>query len=178
MTTKMETIENLLKSIFSNVTSDLKKQIDLGKAMTTCEEAIVWLGSSDNALRRNKFISSPYLVMFSSVFLTLARLELLINNDTFFRSHIAGKALELNVLNEKYLGNGIKIRQSLIRSSETRDGKMGPGGVSKCEWLRVQDGLVCEKKFLFTSKGPLCEMYRRTKCYDRSCFHSVMLSTR
>jgi len=128
MSTKMQTIENPLKLFFSNETSEQKKRIDLGIAMTTCEDVIVWLGSSANAFRRNNFISSPYLVMFSSVFLTLARFKLLINHDTFSRSHIAGKALELKVLNEKYLKDAIKIRKSLIRIDERKEAVSGAVG--------------------------------------------------
>lgn len=131
MNAKINVIGRRLESLLSSDTPAADRRIDLGLALHTCEEVKNLFEDKHYSFSQNKLVSSPYLVAFSSLYLSVGKLVYELRPE--LRTRVTQDILELAQLNKKYITEAKLARKD------------------KFTWTRlttvaytVQDKLVCE----------------------------------
>ncbi len=106
---KMKAIATRLNSVFSNTTLPVDRRIDVVVALHTCEEVKNLFQDNAYSFARNKTVSSPYLLTFSSVYMVVAKLAYEMRVE--LRSKIATEMMELTNLNKRYMKEAIHQRK-------------------------------------------------------------------
>lgn len=151
MSAKMRAIHNRLKIVLDARSPTIDKRVELANAMHTCEEIQGLFADKSFALSRNKLVSSPYLVAFSAVYLTVAKLTYEMRPEV--RPNLEIEIANLAELNKEYK----------IQSLRERSGKIV--GLNKV----VEDGLVCKPGIVEGEVSARTECFIYIKCpiYDR-----------
>lgn len=146
---KMHVINNRLQSLLSSTTPAGDRRIDLGLALHTCEEVKKLFEDNNYSFSKNRVVSSPYLVVFSSVYLSIAKLVHEMRPE--LRLRVAKDMNELTRLNKRYLEEAVKQRKEKFTWDYFPNGYI------------LEDRLVCEP-------GKIGGGRRASDCYQyRSC---------
>lgn len=143
MNSKIRVITSHVQSILSTSTPAKYKKIELLLALSTCEEVMNLFQDEQYSFSQNKIASSSYLVAFSSVYLTVAKLSYEMLPE--MRARTITSMRDLKQLNQEYLFQAKQQRMRMItwaRATSTIH--------------RVVDKLVCEN---YQFQFPACRIH-------------------
>ncbi len=162
---KMHVIDNRLESLLSTATPPGDRRIDLGLALHTCEEVKKLFEDNNYSFSKNRVVSSPYLVAFSSVYLSIAKLVYEMRPE--LRTRVSRHIDELAKLNKQYLEEAVKQRKEKFTWDYFPNGYI------------LEDRLVCEPGKIGGGRRPSdCYQYRSCRVWSvcEKCLKNIKSS--